>query len=340
MKSRFIFIIGFFIASFILKAQDYEKIYLDSSDSTKFYFKVTPDIQPKGLLILLPGSRGNSEWPLQTTKIPYIAADSGLVTIMINYEIWLCWLREDILELLNASINDVILKHNISREKCIIGGFSGGGTIALNYTELAFKDSTKTAIIPKGVFGLDAPVDLTELYNVDLLEVNGSVCNGEKIRVSDETQIMFEKMTKHLGTPNDNYDNYVKYSAFIFSDRYNTGGGAIYLKDVPVRIYSGIGNNYLQSKADCGFYLDSSPYLISFLRHKGNQNATFKSQYDEDYHPDGGEEFQGQHAWKGFDSKECVDWIMKIINNHRNALCITDVKKHCADNAIFELRNN
>lgn len=293
--------------------QGYETVYFNKSDSINFYFKVVPEKPAIGLLILLPGARGNSDWALKASKIPYIAADSGLVTILLQHEIWLGFLRDDIVDYLNKSINETIIKHNIPKNKCIIGGFSSGGTMALSYTELAFKDSTKTVIIPKGVFGLDAPVDLIELYNVDYLEMQGYICNGRTEKTSDETRNMLERMTKYLGSPSDNYKNYLEHSPFIFSDRYNTGGQAILLKNVPVRIYSGIGINYMQRKADCGFYFDSSPYLISFLKSKGNQEATFKSQYDEDYKPDGGEQWRGRHEWYGFDSKECVDWIIKTI---------------------------
>ena len=226
---------------------------------------------------------------------------------------WTNWQRDDILDLLNESILDVISIHNIPRDECVIGGFSSGGAIALNYTELAYKEPFRTAVIPKAVFSLDAPVDLTELFHVNELEVDCFICNGKKIEVSNETRIMLEKMMKYLGTPKVNLDNYFEYSAFIFNDRYNTGGNAIHMKNVPVRIYSGIGPNYLQNKAECGFYLDSSPFLVSFLKHQGNEFATFKSQYDKDYHPDGGEQFRGKHAWLGFDSTECVNWIVQIL---------------------------
>jgi len=315
MRKTILFIIGLIWGSFNVFSQDYQKISFDSSDSTKYYYQVVPDVQPTGLLILLPGARGNSEWPLKTTKIPYIAADSGLVTIMINYEIWLCWLRDDILDLLNKSILDVISKHNIPGDRCVIGGFSSGGNMALNYAILSFLESTQTVISPKGVFGLDPPVDLIELYNVLNIEMQGFMTNGKKVKVSDETKYMHKNMTTFLGTPVENKKNYVENSAFIFSDRYNSGGQAIYLKDLHVRIYSSIDKNYLQSKANGSFYFDCSPYLVSFLKHNGNENATFKSQYDIGYYPDGGEKFRGRHAWKGYDSKECVDWILEIIKN-------------------------
>lgn len=315
MRYRFLFILGFLFLSSLSPAQKYTKVYLDSSDSTKYYYIVSPDSHAKGLLVLLPGAKGDSEWPLKTSDIPYKAADNGIVTIMIDYEKWLCWMRVDILELLNESIRDVISEHDIPKNKCVIGGFSSGGAIALNYTKLAYSDSNKTAIIPTAAFGLDSPLDLTELFRVDALEVEGFICGGEKIKVSDETRIMLEKMTKHLGTPEDSIGNYYEHSVFIFNERYKNGGTAIHLKDVPVRIYSGIGEKYLINKADCGFYLDSAPYLISFLKHHGNNSATFISQYDEDYQPDGGEKFRGWHAWLGFDSQECIDWILHIFQN-------------------------
>ena len=124
---------------------------------------------------------------------------------------------------------------------------------------------------------------------------------------------MYEKMNRYLGNPADDYRKYVEYSPFIFNERYGTGGSAIYLKDLAVRIYSGISTEYLLRKSECGFYLDSSPFLISFLKHNGNQHATFKGQYDLDYYPDGGEEFRGRHAWLGFDSEECVNWVLSVL---------------------------
>ena len=293
--------------------QEYETVYFNKSDSTNYYFKVVPEKPAIGLLVLLPGARGNSDWALKASKIPYIAADSGLVTILLQHEIWLGFLRDDIVDYLNRSINETIRKHTIPKNKCVIGGFSSGGTMDLSYTELAFKDTTKTTIIPQGVFGLDAPIDLIELYNINYLEVQGYTCDGDSVTASNESRFMLEKMSRHLGTPIDNYKNYLEHSPFIFSDRYNAGGQAILLKNVPIRIYAGYPLNYLQKKANCGFYFDSAPYLISFLKLKGNQDATFKSIYDEDYKPDGGEQWRGRHEWYGFDSKECVDWIIKTI---------------------------
>jgi hypothetical protein len=313
MKKGLIIFIGLFFSLIQSWAQGYEKVSLDSKDSTKFFLKVVPKRTPIGLIILLPGSRVNVDWEFKATKIPQIAADSGFVTIFVPYEQWTAFLIDDLINLINKSIEYALSMYKIPKDKCVIGGFSGGGAIALNYTELAFKDSTKTSIRPKGVFGLDAPVDLIELYNVLDIEMKGFVNNGEKVKITDETRYMHEKMNKYLGTPKSNYTNYVEHSAFIFSDRYNDGGQAIYLNKVPVRIYSGIDYNYLQNKVDGSFYFDSSPYFIFFLKSKGNKDATFKSQYDKDYNPDGGEQWRGRHEWYGFDSKECVDWIIKII---------------------------
>jgi len=305
---------GLFITSQCIYAQNYEKVYFTRNDTVNYYFKIVPKTTIKGLVVILPGIRGNSDWALKASKIPYIAADSGLVTILLQHEIWLGWLREDIVKFLNQAISEVIVKYNIPKNKCVIGGFSSGGTMALSYTELANYDSAQTIIKPKGVFGLDAPVDLIEIYNNFHAEAQGMECNGKRIEISEQTRNIDSKMTKYLGTPLDNYNNYIDHSPFIFGERYKNGGRAIYLKNVSLRLYSGIEYNSLQNKCDCGFYLDTSPFLISFLRSKGNKDATFKSQYDKDYNPDGGEYWRGKHEWWGFDSKECVEWILKTIN--------------------------
>jgi len=298
-----------------IQGQSYEKVYFNKNDTINYYFKVVPKESPRGLLVLLPGARGNSDWALKASKIPYIAADSGLVTILLQHEIWLGFLREDIVSFLNQAINEVIIKYNIPKNKCVMGGFSSGGTMALSYTELAYMDSSKTATIPRGVFGLDSPIDMTEIYNSFHSTMQGFDCNGKREKISEQTRCMDEKMTKYLGTPSENLKNYIEHSPFIFSERYNSGGRAIFLKTVPVRLYSGMKDNNIQESIDdCDFYLETSPYLLSFLRSKGNQDATFKNQYDKDYNPDGGEYWRGKHEWWGFDSKECVGWIIKTIN--------------------------
>jgi poly(3-hydroxybutyrate) depolymerase len=143
MRNIILIILGLIFCSTDLLSQDYEKVYLDASDSARYYYKVIPDIQAKGLLILLPGCRGNSEWPLRTTRIPYIAADSGLVTVMIDYELWLSWLRDDVLESLNAAISDVIKVYDIPKDRCMIGGFSSGGNMVLSFAEFAMEDNKK-----------------------------------------------------------------------------------------------------------------------------------------------------------------------------------------------------
>lgn len=316
MKNIVLILLGLFLLCIDLYSQDYEKVYFDSSDSSKYYYQVVPNIKAKGLLILLPGARGNSEWPLKTTKIPYVAADSGLVTIMINYEPWLVWLRDDVLNLLNNSIEHVLSNHNIPQDKCVIGGFSAGGTMALTYAEFARSDNPKTVINPNGVFAFDPPLDLIEHYYAYLRDVQGLGCFGEKISVDKISIIIEEKMRTQLGIPKTDYDIYKKYSPFLWTEKNLNGGQAEKLKEIPVRVYSMFDCDYFGHKIEsCGMYPPTAPFLISFLRFKGNELATFKNLYDMDYKPDGGEKYRGRHAWKGFDSEECVTWIMKIIND-------------------------
>jgi hypothetical protein len=173
----------------------------------------------------------------------------------------------------------------------------------------------KTAIIPCGVFALDPPLDLVELYSCDHQIIKGYYCIDKKERTTEEVLGINGAMTSYLGTPWDNPENYKKYSPFLITERYQDGGKAVNLSKIPVRVYTGYNESYFTRNIDnCGLYLPSSLFFISFLRYKGNEDATLKNQYDKDYQPDGGEKFRGRHAWKGFDSQECVNWIMKTLN--------------------------
>ena len=186
--------------------------------------------------------------------------------------------------------------------------------MALSYTEFAFVDCITTVIVPRGVFAFDPPSDLTELYRMLDHEVQGCSCLDQKVLLTEETQMMHRQMTGYLGTPWDDVEKYLKFSPFLLSERYSNGGMAINLIRVPVRIYAGFHKDYFDRKImGCSPYIPTSPFLISFLRSKGNSSASFKNQFDEDYHQDGGEDFRGRHAWLGFDSKECIDWITRIL---------------------------
>ena len=50
-----------------------EKVYFNKNDTINYYFKVVPKESPRGITSFIARCRGNSDWELKASKIPYIA---------------------------------------------------------------------------------------------------------------------------------------------------------------------------------------------------------------------------------------------------------------------------
>src|SRR5690606_27500291 len=72
---------------------------------------------------------------------------------------------------LSAICGDVVQRYNASPAKFVLGGFSGGGTIALRYTEMCRQNPAGMPIQPAAVFAIDAPVDLLCIYEYAKREI-------------------------------------------------------------------------------------------------------------------------------------------------------------------------
>jgi len=267
----------------------------------------------------LAGSNGDAETVFNVTQLPSLASDSGLVVISLHsipYKAGVLWLNDATYNYIELAINKAFNEYKIPRSKCIMGGFSGGGIIALSYCELAYEGNKKTDVKPVGVFTLSSPIDIEDLYLAFKRDIDSTFCNR---KISRESIYQEERMRKEIGTPSTKYENYVKYSPYLMT--HPNGGRAIFLKDISVRCLDGInGKDVANGVEECESIDDSNfrpmTKFLAFLRKKGNQRAYFIDQYAPEYIPDGGEKLRCKHNWASIDSKECVNWIMSLINKN------------------------
>mgnify|MGYP000651274520 CR=1 FL=1 len=117
-------IILFFLLliSISCKGQDFEKVVLDSSDTSNlyindgestelYYLKLVPKGKIKGAIVILPSGGETTEDLIKQITVPKLAYGKGIVTIIPSIN-WGTENREVEIETLNIIFKDVIENHD------------------------------------------------------------------------------------------------------------------------------------------------------------------------------------------------------------------------------------
>ncbi len=289
--------------------QNYEKvIYRDSTNEE--YFLVVPPKSDEviGALILLPGFGQAAESIFPESKIHNVAYANGILTIAIAGGRKL-YLDDAVTEKLNKALAYIKNRYNLTKDKFVIGGFSAGGTISLRYSEYCFENETKAPIEPKGVFTVDSPVDLFDIWNYFQREIRK---NYSEAGVG-EAKFVMEIMQNEIGNPLDNKETYEHLTPF--NTTLEVTGNEQYLKNIGVRVYHDIDvvwqlKNRRRSLFDSNALASSE--LINRLLLLGNESAEFVPAKQKGYRSSG---FRHPHSWSIVDEVELIQWVKKNLEN-------------------------
>lgn len=96
------------------------------------------------------------------------------------------------------------------------------------------------------------------------------------------------------------------------SDPHGLYLNAFYLKNIPVRAYCEPDIHYHLEKCEDYFDMNASDLsaMINCLKALGNNSAELIATENKGYRLDG---TRHPHSWSILDSKDCVEWIEKII---------------------------
>jgi len=299
---------------------DSTDIYVnDGNSKSLFYYTIAPKDNIKGALILLPSSGENAESVISCNKkLIQSASENNILTVVlsINND---HGLDDDqlALDFLNVTFKEVMNKYNVQENKFVIGGFSGGGMIALRYTEMAKDNSNKTSIIPAAVFGVDPPVDLAGLYNTSKRDI---MMNGDKVGLSpgkmnglrEAKMIMEEYYKMYGGEPDKHPERYIQCSMYSRSEK--DGGNAKFLKNLPVRVYCDPDILWALKERNRDYYDINAANLssmINFLNMSGNKEAEFIPAIGKGYRLDG---TRHPHSWSIVEPIDCLNWIVNTLN--------------------------
>ena len=152
----------------------------------------------------------------------------GISTLLLDYNQKLFLTDKEKTDL-EKELNQILDKHSINKNNVYIGGFSSGGNIAILLGNDLIK--TKNKLQPKGVFVVDSPLDLENLYQDAQKDIQEK-SNNDAV---EECHFIINMFDKNLGKPVYSIQNYAYYSPYLISK--NTVENLKYLKNIKVRFY-------------------------------------------------------------------------------------------------------
>lgn len=290
----------------VLKPQDTSNLYTNDGESTELYYlKLIPKGIVKGAIVILPSGGETTQDLLKQITIHQLAVKKGIATIIPSIN-WGTEDRKVEIQTLNTIFKEVVQKHNIPKENFVLGGLSNGGMISLVYTQNAVKE--QTYLKPKGVFGLDVPLDKAHFYEYCQREIKR---NFSKLGVGEAHWIKNNYDKIYGGSPEAFPEKYIEAS--IYSNGVKNGGNAKYLKNIPIRMYTDLDVNWLIDKRRRDLYDWNGTDIVAMindLKLMGNKDASVIITMGKGVKLDG---TKHPHSWSIMDNQDCFNWIEKLI---------------------------
>ena len=288
--------------------QNYWKVAYNKKSEDSYYLVVPPKTDlVRGVIILLPGFGQTPESIFPETKIHSVAHMNDILTVAVAGGFKL-YADEGVIDKLNEVIKHIMFRYDLPADMFIIGGFSAGGTIALRYTEYCFEKPGKVPMQPKGVFTVDSPVDLFDIWDYMQRELKKNYSDAGV----GEAKFISEIMIREIGDPVSNKKTYEELTPFETS--LETPGNERNLLATSVRVYHDIDvawqlENRRRSLYDSNALAASE--MINRLLLLGNEKAEFMQAKQPGYRSSG---FRHPHSWSIVDEIEFIEWAESIFD--------------------------
>jgi len=129
------------------------------------------------------------------------------------------------------SIQEILNDNDLRDKPVFLFGQSLEGTRALRLAVYLASNRQKFWLMPSAVAVMDSPLDMVRYQD----ELNRTILNRFNETAVNEAKQLLYVIKENLGTPEENYNNYVDYSPFTYEYKY--GGNADELRSIPVRAY-------------------------------------------------------------------------------------------------------
>lgn len=296
----------------VISDQDTSNLYINDNDSTELYYlKLVPKSKPIGTVVIFPSGGETIPDLLKQIEIPHLAYNNNMLTLIPSIN-WGTETRLFEIEILNEIFKEIVEKYKVPKENFVLGGLSNGGMIALTYAEISKKEKDSTFLVPKGVFGLDVPLDKAHLYEYCIREINRDF---SEVGVNEARWIMNNYNQTYGGSPEEFPERYIEAS--IYSNGAENGGNARYLIDIPIRMYTDLDVEWLINQRRRDLYDWNGTDIVAMvndLKLMGNQDANVIISMGKGVRLDGR---RHPHSWSILDNQDLINWIINLFGNKK-----------------------
>jgi predicted peptidase len=268
---------------------------------TELYELIVPK-KHNELLILFPGFGGtNKSIKTECSIVQKALKENISILILKNNQNFFLDNKE--LEKLRKVVIELIEENNINSKSIYIGGFSAGGNLGLQLGKCLIKKKKYENNI-KGIFIIDSPVDLEQLY----FNYQNKLAEDE----SGDIKYFLNFMERQIGNPENNMEKYKEYSPYLSSIKYTKN---VEFKNTELIFYTEPAIKYRKDNFNQNFE-DTNGFQIkklSKLLNKRGHKSKYIETENKGYRKNG---MRNPHSWSIMDENEIIEWIKKTMSNN------------------------
>lgn len=295
LKNKIIFILTLLFTALTL-------LHCKSQTSEKKDYSITKSENEKAVLILFPCFPCDKINTKSEAKFLDKIEDDGITTILLDYNQKL-YLDEIEKQNLAKKLNAILLENKITNSNVFIGGFSSGGNLSLLISNHLIK--TQNHIQPKGIFLVDPPLDLEEVYN----SAKKDIQLNKNTEAVEEGKFLVNLLEQNLGNPQTNIKKYKIASPYLISQ--NSINNIDHLQNIKVRFYSEPDLKW-QSENKDRKYEDLNAHKVEktweAIKNLGNTKADFIKTENLGIRANGQ---RHPHSWSIVQKQELLKWIFE-----------------------------
>ncbi len=212
------------------------------------------------------------------------------------------WVTETEKKQLLEKIESIFSSNKLPTENIHIGGFSSGGNISLIFSNYLL--SNKSKIQPKGVFIIDSPVDLLELYRLSERNIKRNFSENS----IQEAHWLLNLFNTEFGSPKNGITKYKAFSPYTFetkniSNLSNLDGIKIRFYSEPDTLWWKENRNNVATDLNAHWIEKLANDLRQKLPHSKIELITTKNK---GYRANGN---RHPHSWSIVDQEELLNWM-------------------------------
>jgi pimeloyl-ACP methyl ester carboxylesterase len=303
MRQIAFFCLVLFVSPELALGQTGRVVHRSTGDTPLTSYRLyEPTRAPVGVLVLLPGSGGSDDAFNPGGPTPSILPRRAPVVTIVPAEVQ--WLNDRWLEQLDQVVAETLTTYRLPHDRVVVGGFSGGGTAAVRYAEFTAKGRSRAAVRVRGVFAVDAPLDLARLWRGETLAIERGANAGY---VAEAKMVLAELAEVLGGSPEQRAARYLEMSPV--SAFAKGGGQAALLRDIAVRLYTEPDVGWWMANRQVDYYsmnaLDAAA-LVTQLQLMGHGQAELITTQGRGFRPGG---MRHPHSWSIIDEEDLAGWI-------------------------------